>query len=640
MAVSFSPAKARSTMAENPYQSSPQKSRTAWVIGCSVVAIIVVCLLVFVLVGGFAWLLSMFDGGANGLTVVVDTPTADVQVGDIFFLEVSMTNGGPRNVSITEIRLPSTLLENAQVISVDPAGSMGPQDSFTYDMTIAPTGRETVVFSLEALTPSSVSGEIEVWAGRTSITNPIRINISPALVEDVEIVETPPPAMLTGDVIPYRAVVQIIAIINLNGQLVQGWTGSGTVISEDGLILTNAHVVLSDRFFDVVDLVVSITTAQDQPPEPMFFADVVQGDARLDLAVIKVRTDLDGNPANFSALEIEPVKIGQADSLQLGDPIVILGYPGIGGETITLTRGEVSGFTAEAPYGNRAFIKTSATIAGGNSGGLAATPQGEIIGIPTQVGSGELEGVIVDCRPLADTNRDGIIDERDNCVPTGGFINALRPINLAQPLIEAALAGQVAIIDEEDHEDPQEMEPEGEMVLFDDFSDNRNDWFVGDFTEGWVEIADGELVINIDLEKTFIFSTMPDEFANVIMVVDIRVLQPAGDGDFGFICGYINDQNYTVLEISEDGYYTIWALVNDEEIYLADWTASDMIPSSGTITLAAYCGSDGFALAVNETLLADVDASHYKPGQVGLFTGTWNQANIRVGFDEFALFEP
>jgi hypothetical protein len=55
----------------------------------------------------------------------------------------------------------------------------------------------------------------------------------------------------------------------------------------------------------------------------------------------------------------------------LGESIVILGYPVIGGGTITLTRGEVSGFTAEEPFGNRAFIKTSGTIAGGNSGGLA-----------------------------------------------------------------------------------------------------------------------------------------------------------------------------------------------------------------------------------------------------------------------------
>jgi S1-C subfamily serine protease len=631
-------------MADYAYPSTPPKNRTVWVIGCAVVAIIGLCLLVFLLVGGFAWLLTALDSGVDNLAVVVDTPTAEVRVGDIFFLEVSMTNGGTRNVTITEIRLPNALLENARVLGVDPASEPVLTDdsstAFDYDMTIAPTGRETVVFSLEALMPSNVSGEIEVWAGRTFITNPIRINISPALVEEVETVETPPPAMLTGDVIPYRAVVQIIAIINLNGQLVQGWTGSGTVISEDGLILTNAHVVFSDRFFDVADLVVSITTAQDQPPEPMFFADVVQGDARLDLAVIKVRSDLEGNPANFRALGIEPVIIGQAESLQLGDPIVILGYPGIGGETITLTRGEVSGFTAEAPYGNRAFIKTSATIAGGNSGGLAATPQGEIIGIPTQVGSGELEGVIVDCRPLADTNRDGVIDERDNCVPTGGFINALRPINLAQPLIEAALAGQVAIIEDTNIEEPQEMEPEGDLVLLDDFRDNRNDWFVGDFMEGYVEITDGQLVINVDKEKTYIFSTMLEVYSNLILVVDARVLQPTGDGDFGFICGYVDDQNYTVLEISEDGYFTIWALVEDQEISLVDWTASDMIPSSGAITLAAYCGSDGFALAVNDTLLASVDASHYKPGQVGLFTGTWNQANIRVGFDEFAIFEP
>lgn len=627
-------------MAENPNQSTPLKNRTVWVIGCAVVAIIVVCGLVFVLVGGFAWLLTVFGSGSDGLTVVVDTPTADVQVGDIFFLEVSLTNGGTRNVTLTEIRLPSTLLEHAQVIAVDPAGSVGPQGSFTYDMTIAPTGRETVVFSLQALTPANITGEVEVEAGKVVISSPIRINISTALVEEVEIVETQPPAIMTGDLIPYRAVVQIIAIVNLNDQLVQGWTGSGTVISEDGLILTNAHVVLSDRFFDVVDLVVSITTAQDQPPEPLFFADVVQGDARLDLAVIKVRTDLDGNPANFSALEIEPVKIGQAESLQLGDPIIILGYPGIGGETITLTRGEVSGFTAEAPYGNRAFIKTSATIAGGNSGGLAATPQGEIIGIPTQVGSGELEGVIVDCRPLADTNRDGVIDERDNCVPTGGFINALRPVNLAQPMIEAALAGQVAVYEDPEPEAHQEYEHEGDLVLYDDFDDNRHDWFVGDFTEGRVEIVDGQLVISVEKEKTYIFSIIPEAYSNLVVVVDARVILPTGDGDFGFICGYVDDQNYTVLEISEDGYYTIWALVDDEEINLVDWTASDMIPSSGTVTLAAYCGSDGFALAVNDTLLADVDAYHYKPGQVGVFTGTWNQANIRVGFDEFAIFEP
>ena len=631
-------------MAQYPGENSPPKKRTGWVIGCAVAGLILLCLVTFVLVGGIAWFSSMFAGEQSGLTVEISAPTTAVSVDDVFQIQVTLTNDGEKNVTISEILLPNILLENAQVLGVEPAGTLGVSDgsqtAFEFDMTIAPTGREMVIFSFQATNPVNVSGELDVNTGTAVISTPLQVVVAAGETDPAADAAASPPPVMMGDVIPYRAVVQIIAIINLNGQFIEGWTGSGTVISEDGLILTNAHVVLSDRFFDVVDLMVSITTEQDRPPEPMFYADVVQGDVGLDLAVIKVRSDLNGAPVNFSEMGIEPVRIGRAESLQLGDPIIILGYPGIGGETITLTRGEVSGFTSEAPYGNRAFIKTSATIAGGNSGGLAATPQGEIIGVPTQVGSGDLEGAIVDCRPLADTNRDGVIDERDNCVPTGGFINALRPVNLAQPMIDAALAGEVAIVEKPVSSQPQEYEHEGDMVMFDEFVDNRNNWFTGDFTEGWVDILDGQLVINVDVENTYIYTTMSEIQSDLIMVVDARVLQATGDGDFGFICGYLDDQNYTVLEISEDGYYSIWALVNNEEISVVDWTPSEVISTSGTITLAAYCGSDGFALAVNDALLVDVDADHYKPGLVGLFTGTWNQPNIRVGFDDFAILEP
>jgi S1-C subfamily serine protease len=625
---------------ENP--NTPKK-RTGWIVGCAVGGVLILCLLVFVVIGGFGWLVAVFGGETTALAVDISPPLEPVSAGDVFTIDVTLTNAGDKNVTVKEILLPNILLDNVRLISVDPAGARGFSDGsqtiFDFNMIIAPTGRETVVFRFEAVNPSNISGQISVNTEADTYSTPVRLILAAGETGVVqETIATVPPMM--GDVIPYRAVVQISAIINLNGQLIEGWTGSGTVISEDGLILTNAHVVLSDRFFEVVDLTVAITTEQDQPPVSMFYADVLQADNNLDLAVIKVRSDLSGGPANFAALGIEPVKIGRAESLQLGDPIIILGYPGIGGETITLTRGEVSGFTSEAPYGNRAFIKTSATIAGGNSGGLAATPQGEIIGVPTQVGSGELKGAIVDCRPLADTNRDGVIDERDNCVPTGGFINALRPVNLAQPLIDAALAGQVAIVEEPTYEAPQEYEHEGEVVLFDEFVDNRHNWYLDEFVEGRVDILNNQLVINVDAEKTYIFTTLPDVYADLIVVVDANVLQATGDGDFGFICGYVDDDNYTVLEISEDGYYTIWALVNDVEVSVVEWTPSELIPTSGPFTLAAYCGADGFALAVNDALLVDVDADHYLPGQVGLFAGTWSRPNIRIGFSDFAILKP
>ena len=638
-------------MAQYVSEYPPKKNRTGWLFGCAAGGLIILCLVVFVLVGGFAWLLTVMGGETEGLRVAVDTPTSEIQVGDSFQITVTLTNEGTQNINISEIQLPNDLLNNVLVTGVEPDAAEGltdgEQTAYGFNLTIAPTGRETVMFYFEAIRPIDVSGDISVKAGTLIDNTRVRVVISPVAVvvaevqEEMVFEETPASQdLMMGDVIPYRAVVQITAVLDLNGQLIEGWTGSGTIISEEGYILTNAHVVTSDRFFEVADLIVSITTAQDRPPERMFLADVVQADRILDLAVIKVRSDLSGDPANFAALGIEPVRIGQAESLQLGDPIIILGYPGIGGETITLTRGEVSGFTSQPGYGNRAFIKTSATIAGGNSGGLAATPQGEIIGVPTQVGSGDITGVVVDCRPLADTNRDGVIDERDNCVPTGGFINALRPVNLAQPLLESALAGQVAVGGGIEPEEHQEYEHGGEVVLGDEFVDNRNNWNIGDYSHGRVDIVDGQLVINVDKEQTYIFTYMPETYADLIMMVDVRVMQAAGDGDFGFLCGYVDQQNYTVLEVSEDGYFAIWALVDDEEIYLVDWEYSDMIPSSGTFTIAAYCGSDGFALAVNDTFLADIDGSHYNPGRVGLFTGTWNQPNIRVGFEEFLIIEP
>ncbi len=618
-----------------------KKRRSGWLIGCAAGVILTICIISFVLIGGTAWLVAVFGGEPEGLRVAVTTPDSRVQVGDAFEITLSLSNVGTRNIDIGEVQLPNSLLENVSLIDIQPADQQRTAYSdkigYDFDLLIAPTGRETIVFRFEAINAADIAGDLVVLVGTKTSQTPISMTIAAAAAAELETIVQEP---VVGDVIPYQSVVQITAIVDIHGELIEAWTGSGTFISQEGLILTNAHVVLSDRYFDVVDLVVSITEAQDRPPVPKFFADVVQADRALDLAVIKLRSDLSGGPVNFSELGIEPVPLGRSENLQLGDSIIIIGYPGIGGETITLTRGEVSGFTAEEPYGNRAFIKTSATIAGGNSGGLAATPGGEIIGVPTQVGSGDIEGQIVDCRPLADTNRDGVIDERDNCVPTGGFINALRPINLAEPLIDAALAGQVAIIDQVPGEQHQDFDPEGDVVLFDDFSDNTNLWDISSRSEGTVAITGGQLVIDVFTEYYIIWSDLPDVYESLIMVVDARVLQSSGDGDFGFICGLQDDENFTALEISEDGYYTIWKFENNEYVSLVEWTYSDAIDFSGFYTLAAYCGPDGLALAVNDTLLADIFDPNYIPGRVGLAAGCWETPGFQVGFEDFVILNP
>jgi putative serine protease PepD len=241
-----------------------------------------------------------------------------------------------------------------------------------------------------------------------------------------------------------QATVLIIAAQDQGGQRVPTHIGSGTIISADGLILTNAHVASpaaqGDFEYEPDYLFIALMEDESRPPVPTYLAELLAVDGFLDLAVIKITYTLDGSRLNAGDLNFDFVPVGNSDDTHLGDSINIFGFPGIGGDTITFTKGSVSGFTSEDPIGDRAWIKTDATIAGGNSGGLGANDFGQIIGVPTIASSGASADV-TDCRVIQDTNGDGRLDNSDTCIPIGGFINALRPVNLAMPLIRAAQSG-------------------------------------------------------------------------------------------------------------------------------------------------------------------------------------------------------
>ena len=241
------------------------------------------------------------------------------------------------------------------------------------------------------------------------------------------------------------ATVQIYGLFNDNGQLTPRYTGSGTILNSSGLILTNAHVASpasqGEPDMEPDALGIAITESEDKPPVASYMAKVLAVDGYLDLAVIQITSTIDGSSVDTGSLNFPYVELGDSNQVHVGDHVSIFGYPGIGGDTITFTQGSVSGFTSEDQLGDRAWIKTDATIAGGNSGGLAADDSARIMGVPTRASSGG-NGNITDCRQVQDTNGDGQVDQNDSCIPIGGFINALRPIELARPLIQAALAGK------------------------------------------------------------------------------------------------------------------------------------------------------------------------------------------------------
>ncbi len=241
------------------------------------------------------------------------------------------------------------------------------------------------------------------------------------------------------------ATVRIYGVKRVQDELQPTYVGSGTLISAEGLILTNAHVASPASQGDTQDepdaLAVAVIEAEDKAPVFSYLAEVKAVDGWLDLAVIQIVSTVDGAEVNPRDLNLPFVPVGDSDGVRIGDKLYIFGYPAIGGDTITFTSGSVSGFTAEGEIGDRAWIKTDATISGGNSGGLGADSGGRIIGVPTIASSGA-DTDVADCRVVQDTNGDGELTNADTCIPIGGFINGLRPVNLALSLIEAAQRGR------------------------------------------------------------------------------------------------------------------------------------------------------------------------------------------------------
>lgn len=171
--------------------------------------------------------------------------------------------------------------------------------------------------------------------------------------------------------------------------------GSGTIIDKDeGLILTNHHVVSDeDTGHEYPFAIVEAMTGINRPPVPAFVAKVVALDTQYDIALLKIQDVIPSSPVKLSDLACydikNPATWRSVTDMHLDEELNVLGFPGIGDETLTVTTGKVSGFVNDQTSTDfpRAFIKTDTNISFGNSGGTAINSSGRLVGIPTQIES-------------------------------------------------------------------------------------------------------------------------------------------------------------------------------------------------------------------------------------------------------------
>jgi len=141
--------------------------------------------------------------------------------------------------------------------------------------------------------------------------------------------------------------------------------GSGLIIKEDGLILTNSHLVFAHQTISV--------TLDDGRMVP---AELLGADPLLDLAVLRIPAPAKGFP---------DISFGDSDKIEIGEEVLAIGNPF--GLEQTLTMGVISGINRTLPTAPMTIrlplIQTDAAINPGNSGGPLINRCGEVIGINT-----------------------------------------------------------------------------------------------------------------------------------------------------------------------------------------------------------------------------------------------------------------
>lgn len=161
-------------------------------------------------------------------------------------------------------------------------------------------------------------------------------------------------------------------------------SGSGVIISEDGYILTNNHVISSadsSSFYQVSDA--TSVTVKIYGDETNYTAEIIGTDNQTDLAILKI-----------NKTGLTPAELGDSNSILVGEFVLAIGNPY--GLDHSVTAGIVSALNREMTVENTSYkvIQADCAINSGNSGGALVNSKGQVIGITTLKLAGDsIEGL-------------------------------------------------------------------------------------------------------------------------------------------------------------------------------------------------------------------------------------------------------
>ena len=166
------------------------------------------------------------------------------------------------------------------------------------------------------------------------------------------------------------------------GQIIAFGSGSGTIVDSSGLIISNHHVIFDNNEQKPLDTFkICITFNVQEEPSCKYTARLIAHDKNLDISLLQI------NEKDIFGKYVK--KLQHLNYINNANPkeeskVQVEGYPGSGGDTITITKGHISGFDN---YNGHKYFKTDTDFDHGSSGGTVIDSSGNFIGIPTYIRS-------------------------------------------------------------------------------------------------------------------------------------------------------------------------------------------------------------------------------------------------------------
>lgn len=228
---------------------------------------------------------------------------------------------------------------------------------------------------------SSMSGGADNNSSSVSATS-VNSNLPSVNISSPSATSTSANDGLSGEEIYAKVSPSVVSIQAVNLTSGEGGTGSGVIMSADGYIITNNHVVVDENTGvqqDKITVYMSDGTS--------FPAEVIGLDEQTDLAVLKI------GPAGTT---LTPAEFGDSNSLLVGEEVYAIGSPGGLDLANTITGGHISALNRDITIDDRvmSLIQTDAAINPGNSGGALINKYGQVIGITSaKLGISYYEGL-------------------------------------------------------------------------------------------------------------------------------------------------------------------------------------------------------------------------------------------------------